>query len=375
MADILRFLDQYGPAKIIQVFEPSVDLKALLVIDNIAMGPALGGIRIAPDVTIEECFRLARTMTLKHAAAGLPHGGGKVVVLADPKMPKPAKERLIRALASSLRAVLDYIMAPDMGTDEECMAWIKDEVNKGVSGLPAELGGIPVDEIGATAWGLRHALEVALPYSDFPPGFSLAKARVAVQGFGAVGKHTARFLTAEGAVLVGASDSLGAVYDPQGLDVAELIKLKDAGKSVVDYPRGEKFGLDDIIDFDCDIWIPAARPDVVHEDNVRRLKARLVLEGANIPLTYGAEKYLHEKGVMVIPDFIANSGAVICSAAEYRGASDCAILEIIKEKVRSNTRLVLEEFRKKKIMPRDAAVKLAQGRLEKAMSFKRWSIY
>jgi len=375
MADILRFADKHGPAKIIQVFEPSVDLKALLVIDNTAMGPALGGIRIAPDVTVEECFRLARTMTLKHAAAGLPHGGGKVVVFADPKMPKPAKERLIRALACSLRAVLDYIMAPDMGTDEECMAWIKDEVNKGVAGLPAELGGIPVDEIGATAWGVSQAVEVALPYSGFPPGFSLSKARVAVQGFGAVGKHTARFLAAQGAILVGASDSAGAVYDPQGLDVAELIRLKDAGKSMLDYPRGEKFDRDGIIDCDCDIWIPAARPDVVHEDNVHRLKARLVVEGANIPLTYGAEKYLHEQGVLVIPDFIANSGAVICSAAEYRGGADCAILEIIKEKVRSNTRLVLEEFKAKKIMPRDAAVKLAEGRLDKAMSFKRWSIY
>jgi glutamate dehydrogenase (NAD(P)+) len=178
-------------------------------------------------------------MTFKHATAGLPHGGGKVVVFADPKMPRPDKERLIRALAGSLRNVLDYIMAPDMGTDEECMAWIKDEVDKGVVGLPAELGGIPVDEIGATAWGVRQAAEVALPYAGFPVGFSLEKARVAVQGFGAVGKHAARFLVEQKAVLVGASDTLGAVYDPHGLDVDKLIRLKDAGKSVMDYPEGE----------------------------------------------------------------------------------------------------------------------------------------
>jgi glutamate dehydrogenase (NAD(P)+) len=375
VADILRFADKYGPAKIIQVFEPSVDLKALLVIDNVAMGPALGGIRIAPDVTIEECFRLARTMTYKHATAGLPHGGGKVVVFADPKMPKPDKERLIRALASSLRNVLDYIMAPDMGTDEECMAWIKDEVKKGVVGLPAELGGIPVDEIGATAWGVRQAAEAALPYTSFPAGFSLEKARGAVQGFGAVGKHTARFLVDQKAILVGASDTQGAVYDPQGLDMDELIRLKDAGKSVVDYPEGEKFDRDGIIDFDCDIWIPAARPDVVHEGNVHRLKARLVVEGANIPLTLGAEQYLHERGVVVIPDFIANSGAVICSATEYRGAVDWNILEVVKAKVRRNTRLVLEGAQTQKILPREAAIKLALERLDKVMSYKRWSIY
>ena len=264
MADILRFVDKLGPAKIIQVFEPSVDLKALLVLDNLAMGPAIGGIRMAPDVSIEECFRLARTMTLKNAMAGLPHGGGKVVVYADPKLPKPDKERLIRALACALRDVQGYIMGPDMGTDEECMAWIKDEKAQ-VAGLPAELGGIPLDEIGATAWGIKHAVEVALPYC----GFSLPKARVAIQGFGAVGKHTARFLAGQQAVIVGAADSQGSVYDADGLDVDKLIRLKDAGKSVVDYPGGEKFDRDGIIDFDCDIWIPAARPDVVNEDNVR----------------------------------------------------------------------------------------------------------
>ena len=203
--DILRFADKYGPAKIIQVYEPSVNLKAVLVIDNLAFGRALGGIRMAPEVSVEECFRLARTMTLKHAAAGLPHGGGKVVVFADPKMPRPDKERLIRALACALENEPEFIMAPDMGTDEECMAWIRDEGAEGVVGLPAGIGGIPVDQIGATAWGVRHAAEAALPYCGFPAGFTLEKARVVIQGFGSVGGQAAHFLAALKAVLVGAS--------------------------------------------------------------------------------------------------------------------------------------------------------------------------
>jgi glutamate dehydrogenase (NAD(P)+) len=376
VADILRFADKLGPAKIIQVYEPTIDLKAVLVIDNIAMGPAIGGIRMAPDVSIEECIRLARSMTLKNAAAGLSHGGGKTVVYADPKMPKPEKERLIRALACALRNFPEYVMGPDMGTDEQCMAWIKDEINNhGVTGLPAESGGIPIDQIGATAWGLKHAIEVALPYCGFPPDFSLAKARVAIQGFGAVGMNAARFLAEQNAILVGAADSQGSVYDPEGLDVNKLIRLKKAGKSVVDYPSGEKFNRDGIVDFDCDIWIPAARPDVVHEDNMQRLKAKLVVEGANIPLTPGAEKYLHDKGVLCIPDFIANSGGVICAAMEYRGKIESEALEVIQDKVRSNTRLVLEESRSKNILPREAAMNLAVTRVKKAMSFKRWSIY
>jgi glutamate dehydrogenase (NAD(P)+) len=375
MADILRFADKLGPAKIIQVYEPTIDLKAVLVIDNIAMGPAVGGIRMAPDVSIEECVRLARSMTLKNAAAGLSHGGGKTVVYADPKTPKPEKERLIRALASAFKNFPEYVMGPDMGTDEECMAWIKDENNnRNVTGLPAEAGGIPIDQIGATAWGIRHAIEVALPYA-FPAGFTLNGARLAVQGFGAVGKNAARFLTEQGAVLVGAADSRGSLYDADGLDVNKLVRLKDAGKSVVDYPDAKKMDRDAIVGFDCDIWIPAARPDVVNEGNMHLLKAKLVVEGANIPITPGAEKHLYDQGVICIPDFIANAGGVICAAMEYRGKIESEAIQIIQDKIRLNTRLVLEESRSKGILPREAAMNLAVARVEKAMSFKRWSIY
>ena len=144
---------------------------------------------MASDVSTEECFRLARAMTLKNAAAELPHGGGKSVLFGDPKMPRPEKEKLVRAFASSLRDTHEYIFGPDMGTDEECMAWIKDEIGRSV-GLPREVGGIPLDEIGATGWGVAHAAEIASQYCDL----ELYGARIVVQGFGAVGKHAARFL-------------------------------------------------------------------------------------------------------------------------------------------------------------------------------------
>ncbi len=370
MEEVFEFADELGPAKIIHVYEPSVELKAVLVVDNVAIGPSLGGVRMASDVTTEECFRLARAMTLKNAAAGLPHGGGKVVIYGDPKMPMPDKERLIRALACSLRDVNEYIFAPDMGTDEQCMAWVKDEIGRVVA-LPREIGGIPLDEIGATGWGLSHVTDVALQYCDF----KLEGARIVVQGFGAVGKHTARFLAAKQVVLVGVADSRGAVHNPEGLDVDALVKLKEAGKSVVDYPKVEKIDPEALIDIDCEIWIPAARPDVVNEDNVHRLKAKLVIEGANIPFTYGAEKYLHEKGVLCVPDFIANAGGVICAAMEYQGSSQTAVFQAIEEKLRSNTRQVLEEAKRRKILPRDAAVDLAVQRVKKAMGYKRWSIF
>ena len=286
------------------------------------------------------------------------------------------KERLIRALACALRNFPEFIMGPDMGTDEECMAWIKDEIrSNNVTGLPAVSGGIPIDQIGATAWGLRHAIEVALPYCTCPMDFGLAQSRVAIQGFGAVGKNIAHFLAEQGALLVGVADSRGSVYDAEGLDVNKLIRLKDAGKSVVDYPGGEKMAREAIVGFECDVWIPAARPDVINEGNMHLLKAKIVVEGANIPVTPGAEKFLYEKGILCIPDFIANAGGVICAGMEYRGKIESEALEVIQNKIRSNTRLILEESRSKGILPRQAAMNLAVGRVEKAMSYRRWSIY
>ena len=154
-------VDDLGPGKVVQVNLPAIGLKAAVVIDNVARGPAVGGLRMAPDVSLAECARLARAMTLKNSAADLPHGGGKSVIWGDPRMPKAGKERLIRAFAHALRNESDYIFGPDMGTDEVCMAWIKDETGRS-AGLPAAAGGIPLDEIGATGWGLAQCAEVAV---------------------------------------------------------------------------------------------------------------------------------------------------------------------------------------------------------------------
>jgi glutamate dehydrogenase (NAD(P)+) len=368
MTDAVPDADALGPVKVIQVQEPSLQLKAVLVIDNVAAGAAIGGLRMAPDVSIAECARLARAMTFKNAAAGLAHGGGKSVLYGEPRMAAAKKQQLVRAFAHALRGEADYIFGPDMGTDETCMAWVKDEIGRAV-GLPRELGGIPLDEIGATGWGVCHAVEAALPWRDF----KLEGARVVIQGFGAVGKHAARFLCARGAVLVAACDSTGTLYDPAGINVEELSQLKAAGKSVVDFPHGQKLGRDAVIDIECEVWIPAARPDVVHEGNVGRLRAKLVPQGANIPFTAGAEKILHERGVLVIPDFIANAGGVICAAMEYHGAKQTAALQAIEEKIRANTAAVLADSAARHVAPREAAVALATARVRTAMTYRRWS--
>ena len=250
------------------------------------------------------------------------------------------------------------------------MAWIKDEVGR-VVGLPREVGGIPLDEIGATGWGLSHVTDVALRYCDF----ELSGARVVIQGFGAVGKNTAMFLAKQGAVLIATADTGGAIVNSEGLDINELIALKAQGKSVTEYSKGKRLDGDALIDIECDIWIPAARPDVINEHNVERLNTRLVVEGANIPITHGAEKILYERGILYVPDFIANAGGVICAAMEYQGASQAAALASIEEKVRRNTEMVLERARKETVLPRQAAMELAIERVKNAMSFRRFSLF
>ncbi len=368
MEDTFRFCDALGPAKVIHIHETHSGLKAVLVVDNIACGPAIGGVRMAPDVSTEECFRLARAMTFKNAAAGLRHGGGKAVIVADPRMPAAEMERLVRAFAGAIADVKDYIAGPDMGTDETCMAWVYDEIGRCV-GLPKALGGIPLDEIGATGFGLGVAVDVA---KDFC-GLDLKGTRVAVQGFGAVGKHVARFLSEKGAVLVAAADSRATVSDSAGLDIDALIALKLAGKSLADHKEGKKDDRDAVVGVDCDIWIPAARPDVIRADNVAQVKAKLVVEGANIPVTAEAESILHDRGVLVVPDFIANAGGVICGAVEYAGGGERQAFETIEEKIRVNTRAVLERSRAEKVPPREAATTLARDRVGAAMALRRWA--
>jgi glutamate dehydrogenase/leucine dehydrogenase len=358
--------DDLGPAKVLFVRDPGGGLEAVVVVDNTACGPAIGGVRMAPDVTLEEVARLARAMTLKNAAAGLPHGGGKAGILADPRMPPAEKAALIRAFGRAIRDLVDYVPGPDMGTDEAAMGHLHDEIGRAV-GLPRVLGGIPLDTLGATGFGLAIAAEVAAEAAGIP----LRGARVAIQGFGAVGRHAARFLAERGAVLVAAGDSRGAVTGPRGLDVARLTAFKAEGGSLRDFSGGTPLAGEDLLAVDCDIWIPAARPDVLDAGNVPRLRAKLVLQGANIPATPEAEALLHARGVLSVPDFIANAGGVICAAIEYHGGTETQAFAAIAEKIRENTRAVLARARADGSLPRVAAVELARARVVEAAGYRR----
>jgi len=357
--------DELGPEKILELHSAKTGITAVVVVDNTALGPSIGGVRVSPSVTRQELLRLARTMTLKNSIAGLAHGGGKAGIIADPN--PPPQEFYFRFFSRQIKHLYEYIPGPDMGSNEEAMAWIYDEIQRAV-GLPEALGGIPLDKLGATGFGLSVCAEIAAPYA----GIDLKGARVAIQGFGSVGKAAARFLSEKGALIVAASDTGGTIYKPDGLDYGELIKIKESSKSVVQYKEGSVKGQEDIFSLDIEILIPAAVPDVIHKGNVDAIKAGLVLQGANIPVTQEAEEALQKKGILSIPDFIANAGGVIMAAMEYEKKTEKEAFEAIATRIRDNTRRILEKAEKEKKLPRQAAVEIAKDRVLKAMRYREY---
>jgi glutamate dehydrogenase/leucine dehydrogenase len=357
--------DDLGPEKVMHLYSPKTQLRAMVVVDNTALGPSVGGVRVSPTVTMQEVLRLARTMTMKNSIAGLPHGGGKAGIIADSK--KIDKERYFRTFAREIRDLVDYIPGPDMGSDEDCMAWIHDEIGR-ATGLPREIGGLPLDKIGATGYGIAECAEIACPYA----GLNLKGSRVAIQGFGSVGRAAAGFLSGKGAVIVAASDTGGTIYNPEGLDVAGLLDIKRSTGSVINYENGTRKRQEDLFLTDCEILIPAATPDVIHKDNVRQMRAKLILQGANIPATQEAELILHELGILSVPDFIANAGGVIMAAMEYAKKIEREALEAISSKIRTNTQLVIEKAKKENLLPRRAAESIARERVLSAMRYREF---
>jgi len=361
---VAKFGDEWGPEKIIEVYEPSVGLKAVVVLDNLELGPAKGGIRMTPTVDVEEVFRLARTMTWKTSIAGLPFGGGKSGIVFDPKAHPEKKKQLMTAFGKALKNIAPkmYIAAPDVNTAEEEMRWfVEGNGNpKSTTGKPKDLGGLP-HELGSTGFGVAHSTVVAVHFKKM----DLSETKFAIEGFGNVGMFAAKFLTEWGATLVAASDSKGTIYNPQGIDFQKLGEVKKNSGSVINY-AGEKFPNEKIFELPVDVLIPAALPDVITPNNVNSVNARIVVEGGNIVMKEAEEKRLHERGILVVPDFVANAGGVISSYCEYRGYDEKRMFALVEKKIKKNTRQVLKEAKNKNQMPRDAAMEIAKRRIKES---------
>ncbi len=371
--EIEKFADEWGPEKILQVYDPKAGMKGVLVIDNTTLGPGKGGIRILPTITTEEVFRLARTMTWKCALAELPFGGAKSGIVAEPKqMSKEKKMEIVRAFSRALKPVCPklYVAAPDINTGEEEMAAFAEENGsmKACTGKPARMCvkpgvkcGIP-HEYGSTGFGVVQATVTATNYV----GLDVEGATAAIEGFGNVGSYVAEYLTQIGVKVVAVSDSKGCIYKPEGIEYEKLSKVKRETGSVINYRLGKILENKEIFELPVDILVPAALPDVITKDNVDRVKAKMVVEAANIPISPEIEEVLRKKKVLVVPDILANAGGVISSYAEYRGYNPTQMLTLVQKKVQRSTRTVLEYAEKKDIGLRDAALSIARERISRA---------
>ena len=357
--------DAFGPEKIVQVYNPKVGMRGVLVIDNSALGPGKGGIRMTPTVSLDEVVRLARAMTWKTAMADLPFGGAKSGIIADPKnMSLEKKKEIIEAFSKALKIVSPdlYVAAPDINTSEREMEWYSkaNGSKKSCTGKPKKMGGIP-HELGSTGFGVFHAAKIASEYAKI----DLEKATVAVEGFGNVGFYTAKFLSEAGAKLVAVSDSRGVIYNKTGLNFKKLDQVKKKTGTVTNYKPGNVKPSRDILKIKADILITAAVPDLIKGGDVDDINYKMIVEGSNIPTTYDVEELLYKKGILVVPDFVANAGGVISSYVEYIGGDEKKMFKLVEEKVVNNTRKVLEDALNKVCKPRDSALFIAKDRVLK----------
>ena len=358
--------DEFGPEKVLQVYNPKVGMRGFLVLDNLSLGPGKGGIRMTPTVTVEEVAALARIMTWKCAMANLPFGGGKSGIIADDRLiTKEKKDEIITAFAEAIKEYCpsNYIAAPDINTAEHEMEVFSKAIGskKACTGKPEKLGGIP-HELGSTGLGVSKATLVALKYLKKDP----KKMTFAVEGFGNVGSFAAKFLSEAGLKFVAVSDSRGCLFRKEGIDYEKLVEIKKKTGSVTNYP-GSKQVCEQIIATDADVLITAAMPDVIKISDVNKIKASIIVEGSNIPMRQYVEEMLHKKNILVIPDFVANAGGVISSYVEYINGTKQKMFKLVKEKITNNTSLVLKYAFKRKIKPRDAAVEIAKARVMKKM--------
>jgi glutamate dehydrogenase (NAD(P)+) len=291
---------------------------------SIARGPAKGGIRYHPDVSEEEVKALAMWMTWKCAVVGIPYGGAKGGVRLDPKRLSDGElERLTRRYASEILPFIGPerdIPAPDVNTDERIMAWIMDtySVNQGysvpgvVTGKPASVGG-SLGRSGATSRGVVTVTMAALRQLGLPE----EGLNVAIQGFGKVGGFAAQLFHDAGFNVVGIADYKGGVYNQRGLNPTALLRYKSEADTIAGYPGADAITNEELLELDVDILVPAAIEDQITEVNADRIKAKLVVEGANGPTTPEADHILTQRGVTVVPDILANAGGVTVSYFEW----------------------------------------------------------
>jgi glutamate dehydrogenase (NAD(P)+) len=353
--------------------------KGYRVHHNTSRGPSKGGIRYHPAVTLDEVKALAMWMTWKCEVVGIPLGGAKGGVVVDPaELSKRELERMTRRYASEILPLIGPerdIPAPDLGTNEQIMAWIMDtystragySVPGVVTGKPVSVGG-SAGRAQATARGVTYITLATLKRL----GMSVEDARVVVQGYGNVGGGTVQLLHDQGCIVVGVSDVKGGVYNPQGISPDALMRYKNRAGTLVGYEGGQAVTNEELLELECDVLIPAAIEGQLSERNADRVKAPVIVEAANGPTTPEADDIFHERGIAVVPDILANAGGVTVSYFEWVQGLQAYYWE--EDEVNDRLRLIMERSyvdvlslaSERKVTMRTAATMLGVGRVAEA---------
>ncbi|MBI4085575.1 MAG: Glu/Leu/Phe/Val dehydrogenase [Candidatus Liptonbacteria bacterium] len=373
--------DKFGPEYVVEVYDARIGMRGFLVIDNTVLGPGKGGIRMTPDVTAEEVFRLARTMTWKNALADIPFGGAKAGIIMPPEVlrDKKLKKKFVQSFAKAISAFTPkkYIAGPDVNSGEEEMKWFVESTGnwRTATGKPAnycmaifggkgEKCGIP-HEFGSTGFGVVESTEVAAELAGIP----IKNATVAIHGFGNVGTFAYQFLTEKGAKIVALADKSGAIFSKNGFEKRLIGKAITGKKSLASVFPKLKISEKDFWKTKADILIPASVTDVINESNKNSIRVKIIVEAGNIPMSEKIENELFKKGILIVPDFVANTGGVISSYAEYRGYNPKRMFDLVSRKIRKVTNAILEKSIKEKRNPREIGMEMAirkvAGRMKK----------
>jgi len=346
---------------------------------NFSRGPAKGGLRFSPHVDLDEVRALAMWMTWKCALVDVPYGGAKGGVAIDPRAHSQIElERVTRRYTSEILPIIGPevdIPAPDMGTNEQTMAWMMDTYSTAVghtvpgvvTGKPVSLGG-SLGRAAATSRGVAHIAILAMEAE----GLSTSTASAAVQGFGKVGRDAARFLADAGVAVRAVSDIDGAIYNPNGIDINALCRHVDTTGSVIGFDGAEPIPGADLLTLDVDVLVPAALEGVLTAENAHDVKARIVVEGANGPTTKAADAILNDRGITMVPDILANSGGVIVSYFEWVQANmafqwrEAEVNSRLKERMTKAWRDVVAFAGDRGLTYREAATVLAVQRVTEA---------
>jgi len=352
---------------------------------NDALGPSKGGIRFHPETTMDEVIALSIWMTLKCGVVGIPYGGGKGGVRCNPKeMSQGEIERLSRGYIDAIWQIIGPekdIPAPDVYTNPQIMAWMMDEYSKlrgynafgVITGKPLLLGG-SLGRNMATAMGTLYTIREGAKAI----GLSLKGAKVSIQGYGNAGYFAAKLLHNDGAKIIAVSDSKGGIYSEDGLDPDKVLEHKNKTGSVVGFPGTKEIGSKDPLTIPCDILVPAALENQITSENVNEVKAKIIAEAANGPTTPEADKVIVEKGILMLPDILANAGGVTVSYFEWVQNnygyywSEEEVLERLERIIVNAFKNVYEMHKEKKIDMRTAAGAVSIQRVVDAMKLRGW---